>query len=281
MKPKTKFSHRKKRNTAFLYETLTKELTIAILNKDFNKKNNILKILKEFFSKDKILYRELEVYNCLCNSKELESNIAEKILTEAKKEYNKLPQDKIFTEQSKLLNSINKSVGTNVYSNFVPNYKNLASVFQIFSDNLKIKDRVLLEKEIIDLMCSSKEKIESKYLKPIDSIVVNSFVKKFNEKYDESLIKEQKQLLNKFISSFENSNLEFKYYLNEEIERLKINLKNILNLNVIKENKILLEKTQKLEDKLKEFSQNEINKKMIIELMKIQGFIFEATSDGN
>ena len=33
--------HNKKRNTAFIYETLTRELTKSIIEKDTDKKNNI------------------------------------------------------------------------------------------------------------------------------------------------------------------------------------------------------------------------------------------------
>ena len=48
--------HNKKRNTAFLFESITRELTKSIIQKDKEKKNKILVVLKEFFAKDKILY---------------------------------------------------------------------------------------------------------------------------------------------------------------------------------------------------------------------------------
>ena len=41
--------HNKKRNTAFIYEVLTKELTKAIANNDADKKTDIITILKEHF----------------------------------------------------------------------------------------------------------------------------------------------------------------------------------------------------------------------------------------
>ena len=45
-----KFSHNKKRNTAFIYEMLIMEFSRASINKDETKKQNILSILKEYFS---------------------------------------------------------------------------------------------------------------------------------------------------------------------------------------------------------------------------------------
>ncbi len=59
---KLKLKHNKKRNTAFLFESLTKELTKAIVNKDEKTKNIILSIMKEHFKKGSTLAKELDVY---------------------------------------------------------------------------------------------------------------------------------------------------------------------------------------------------------------------------
>ncbi len=57
-----KFNQNKKRNTAFIYVTLIMEFSKASINKQKERKQNILSILKEFFSKDKILKKDLEIY---------------------------------------------------------------------------------------------------------------------------------------------------------------------------------------------------------------------------
>jgi hypothetical protein len=62
---KLKLKHNKKRNTAFLFESLTKELTKAIVNKDEKTKQIILSVIKEHFKKGSILSKELDVYNLL------------------------------------------------------------------------------------------------------------------------------------------------------------------------------------------------------------------------
>ena len=58
MKPK----HNKKRNTAFLYEVLIRELTKSVVRRDHEKKKNIILILKEHFGVNSILYKELQLY---------------------------------------------------------------------------------------------------------------------------------------------------------------------------------------------------------------------------
>ena len=60
-----KLKHNKKRNTAFLYETLMRELTKSILSKDANNKRSLIKIIKEHFGKDSILIKELRLYKTL------------------------------------------------------------------------------------------------------------------------------------------------------------------------------------------------------------------------
>jgi hypothetical protein len=57
-----KFSHNKKRNTAFIFEILIKELTKSSINENQLRKAAIVDLLKEFFSKDKLLKKDLEIY---------------------------------------------------------------------------------------------------------------------------------------------------------------------------------------------------------------------------
>ena len=57
-----KLNHNKKRNTAFLYESLIAELTKNSLKNNKEMQEAIIKILKEYFGKTKILAKELKLY---------------------------------------------------------------------------------------------------------------------------------------------------------------------------------------------------------------------------
>ena len=50
-----KLKHNKKRNTAFVYEALVREVAKAVVRKDEKRKNLIVKIIKENFSSNNIL----------------------------------------------------------------------------------------------------------------------------------------------------------------------------------------------------------------------------------
>lgn len=267
--------HNKKRNTAFLYETLVKELTRIVIAKENNKKDIVVSILKEHFSKGKVLHNELSCYKAITECKNLKRNIAEKILSEAKTHYNSLSKDDIFKEQSKVINKINKNISPSLFSNFVPEYKQIATIAQIFNSSLPIKDKVLLEETILENMCKDIE--EKEKMVPVDNLVYKTFVKKFNEKYSDSLLREQKELLTNYLVSYSDNGLSLKVFLNEEIQRVKDSINECLELESIKNDKSMVKKTNLVLEKLEEFKKKEFDKKMLGEFLKIQYFVNEAT----
>ena len=82
-----KFKHNKKRNTAFLFEALVKELTKSIIENDQAKKKTTLSIIKEHFGKDSILSKELKIYKSLNKEDSLKKEVAERIIFEAKDQH--------------------------------------------------------------------------------------------------------------------------------------------------------------------------------------------------
>ena len=107
-----RLKHNKKRNTAFLYEVLTKEVAKTIVAKDLKKKESVLSLMKEFFSKGKILRQELELYKLLGESHGADLYFAERLIQETKREYESLDQEKIFEAQSDIIKVINKKFGS-------------------------------------------------------------------------------------------------------------------------------------------------------------------------
>ena len=144
-----KTRHNKKRNTAFVFEALVREVTKSIVAGNTSRKRKVVSIVKEHFSSGTLLNKELKCYKALLETKELDKYTAEKMIFQARAQYESLPQKQIFQEQSKLINDINKELGSSVFSNFVPNYKNYATVNQIFNTNTPLKSRVLLEREVL------------------------------------------------------------------------------------------------------------------------------------
>ena len=266
--------HNKKRNTAFIYETLSRELTKAIVDKNSSRKATVLTIIKEGFGGNTILAEELSLYKHLLETRNIHENLAERIMQETKSAYSKLDSTEIFDAQSRMIAAINKQLGQDVWSNFVPNFKSLASVSAIFNTKTPMKSKVLFEQAIVDAM-SAEQLTESGKMESLDNLTYNSFIKKFNEKYT-TLLKEQKDLLNQYITSFADDGFELRIYLNEELERLK-SLISDASQNTVEP--LISQKLTEVSEYLEEFRKREFTDNDLNKILKTQELVQELTQN--
>jgi len=263
-----KFRHNKKRNTAFLFESLVKELTKAVLSKDKERQSKIVKVVKEHFAVGTNLKTELELYRALHEVSGLEPDIANRLVAEVRRTHEKsVDGKKLYEEQSALIKKINKALSQDVYANFVPNYKNLATLAQMFSENTPIQEKVLLEQKIVNQVTANQEEKE---MVPIDNLVYKTFVEKFNEQYKGRLHEEQQGILTRYIYSMSDNGISLKVYLNEEIERLRKIIKKSLKLGEIKEDSRMFENTNKVLGVLDGFKEVQINETSLSKILQIQ-----------
>src|SRR3990167_5723450 len=97
-----KLKHNKRRNTAFLYEVLVKELAKAVFQKDIACQKTLKAALKEHFGPNTMLRKELRLYQELEQSVCDDSKLAERILNEAKVQHQQINKDQLQKEQSNL-----------------------------------------------------------------------------------------------------------------------------------------------------------------------------------
>ena len=268
-----KIKHNKKRNTAFVYEALVKEATVAILKNDSERRDRAIKIIKKHFKPGSVLRKDLDCYRSLYENQDLDRAMAEKILREVKLQKRFIDSSGLFKQQTKLIHDVNKEASPSVFGNFVPNYKSLATIMQIFSDKISPKNQVILENEIIQKMAVKSEKAGS--IEQIDGLVYRTFAAKFNEKYDNELLKEQKELLTYYISSFADNALELKMFLNDEIPRLKEQLEKAKELDEVKEDVEMFNKTQSVIERLNSFAEEDVNEGVLLTIMKTQELVKE------
>ena len=274
--PKNK--HNKKRNTAFLYEALLKEVTKTIISGDRKAKKTAISILKESFAPKTILSEELELYKTLLETKEMDNLAAEKIVFQVRQARNNLNESDIQEAQSRLISRVNKELSSSVYSNFVPNYKNIATVSQLFSTdegNANIKSGVLLEQKVVASMMQAVIAPDAPNMKPIVNLVFKSFVSKYNKEYSSGILSEQKELLNRYILSFSDNGVDVSIYLNEELGRLHGVLTDALASDEIKTDSTMVESTKRVISMIDGFRETPINKDLIEDVLKIQNLVSE------
>jgi len=138
-----------------------------------------------------------------------------------------------------------------------------------------MKSKVLFEQSIVDSMSAPIPLAETGKMDSLDNLAYNSFIKKFNNKYTD-LLKEQKDLLNQYITSFADEGFELRIYLNEELGRLKS------LISEASENTTETLITQKLEEvteylegfRKRDFTDEDLNK-----ILKTQELVQELTAN--
>lgn len=268
----------KKRNTGFVFEALIREATKAILAKDEPKRNKVVNTIKESFAPGTELRQELDCYKALASSESFDKPTAEKLVFEVKRDRTNIDNAKLIKEKNALVSRINKNISKDVFNNFVPNYKDLSTIARVFSVKTPTKERVLMESTLVsnltkDLMVESNEG-----LKHIDSLVVKTFVKNFNQQYDD-LLNEQRNLLQLYVTSVNDGQTTFKYFINEELHRIKQIVENSLTTEEVAQDSDMMSGTKRVLTLIEEMRELEINDKYLMKLMKLQKLASECEND--
>jgi hypothetical protein len=268
--------HNKKRNTAFLYELLVKQYAIASLQENKALCAEIKEVLSTFFRTGKPLARELSLYKNLYETNSIDGFTAMRLVQESYNAYQKLDLKTLFNEQTKLINWINKNVGQDAFDTFVPNYKTLATISQIFGGESDVKQKVILERKLVGTLVERPQQQKKAELQPIDNLVYRTVVQNFNKKYNESLNESQRRLIESYVMSISDGGLQFQMRLNEEIHRIREAITSYTSTNT--------ETAQKLQSVLQlieSFRKTPINEQVLEKVLKLQALVQEITDNGN
>jgi len=273
-----KNKHNKKRNTAFVFEALAREATVAIIKGDTERKAKVVSIVRKHFTGDSLLKKDLECYRSLYENQNLDQTTSKKIVEAVLAAKRLIDPDGLFKQQTEVINDINKELSPETFNNFVPNYKSLATIAKMFNTNSP-KQKVMLETKILEGMVSDTE---ISNLQPMDSITFTTFTKKFNEKYGDTLLREQKELLNQYISSFSNEELELKIYLNRELGRLKESLEKATEVEEVAADEEMINKTKLVKERLESLSsETTLTEATLFTILKTQELVKEIYDDGS
>ena len=260
-----KLKHNKKRNVAFIYEVLIKELSKATMTENKEQKNKIVNILKQYFSRGKILREELELYKSFEDIENIDRNLIQKIIFEARNQAYVLNEKKSYETKNQLISVINKNIGQESWNNFIKDYKKIATINQVVFSKESPKKQVFLEEKLVEMLTQTKE--EKKPFPNINKLTLKTFLEKFNKEYDNNLNENQKTLINHYITSYKDDGLELKTYLYNELDRLKEGLSTSSTLDS-KNDKI-----ERILKKIDDYSSRKVDKNMLSEVIKIQSLL--------
>ena len=235
MSSKTK--HSKIRNTGILFELLTRQITVDVLNND--KKGSAAKILKEFFNKKTQLGKEYELYRVLTVENYTSEIKANHLVDAVVKARQKLNNSQLKREKYNLIKEIKRNYDINdFFMARIPNYKINASIFKIFDSNSEgnpaseIDSRFTIVEHVTRKQKSVKKDDKrlvegyKKQEKDLRLLAYTILVEKFNKKYS-SLSQSQKKLLKEYINNISNTN-SLKEFIESETIKVKSKLQSFL-----------------------------------------------------
>lgn len=220
------FKHSKVKNIGVLFELLTRQITSDTLTN--NTKSPAIYIVKEFFAKNSILARELDLYKALQEQKYTSDNKAERFLDIVVTEYSKINRSKSKREKYNLVREIKKHYSLDDFFNSrVSNYRLNASIYKLlessFSNN-KPTHVMQCRSNIVEHITGSRTATKhssditlheySAQEKDIRLLSYKILLEKFNSKYGK-LNAKQKTLLREYIHNISNTSKLKKYVVSE------------------------------------------------------------------
>ena len=134
-----------------------------------------------------------------------------------------------------------------------------------------------MEQRVLEVLTSSSDP-KGDQLVPTDNLVVVNFIEKFNDQYD-TLLSEQKNLLNKYIFSFNNDDADFKVTMFEELKRIKTAVLDSLKSEEVSSDETMVSNSRKIIEQIESINVSNIGDKELKTVLKLQNLVNEYKSD--
>ena len=231
--------HSKIKNTGILFELLTRQITVDVLNDTENSK--AVSILKETFNPNSELGKEYELYKILTEKTYKTNEQANILLSAVIKSRRHLSNRKLRNEKYNLIKSVKENYNAaDFFNTRIPGYKLLASIYNVFEgESLKEKispveetdSKVTIIENITKVRRTKKTKHSiqddlNKQDKDLRLLTYQLLVDKFNKKYS-TLNENQRNLLKEYINNLSNTN-SLREFIDTEVIKIKKTLKSHL-----------------------------------------------------
>lgn len=196
----------KKRNALLVFEFLTKEASKRLVAGDSEGASTVINLMKEAFANGKELHKEYRLANAMLVAKVSSRNVAERVLSEAKKAACSLDENALEEEKTRLIAEIDRLVDAKgfVYEAQLPDYRIRSTIGTLIHDwRSSSPDFARLaqyEEQIVEHLSSQAADVQEDDEMEKMSIgerraLLSVMSRKLEEKWGNSLSREQKALL--------------------------------------------------------------------------------------
>lgn len=220
-----KSSHSKIKNTAIIFDLLTRQIVVDVMSEHADK-SKAINIIKEFFNKKDILNRELICYQALTTSHYNDADKAKYLVEAVLQNRKKIDARELKKAKYKLVKTIKENYDIEeFFKTSIPQYKIYAAIYRLFESldeeiNPKelVESRSLIFEHITEgLLTKKQEDTLTEILAQNEDLrktIYKTTIKKFNEKYS-SLTDKQKNLLKEYINNMVNTTKLADYIITE------------------------------------------------------------------
>ncbi len=217
--------HSKFKNSAIIFELLSRQLTSDVLT---GKQNESLSIIKKYFREGSELHNELILYHTLLESTKLREGLAVKLLDIILEKRKALDEKQLQLEKYRLIGELKRRYNLKDFFEVrLHNYRELASIYKIFESGTKSDTRDYIDNYsiVLESMTANKPALTEsigqfeKQNEDIKKLAFKLIIEKFNKKYT-NLNGKQKNLISKFITENTNSS-QFREYVYKEISTIQ------------------------------------------------------------
>ena len=279
--------HNKIKNTAFLYECLTRQITSDVLSN--NDPSPALAIVKEFFKPTTILGKELVLYKALTSKKLKNEGKINYLVDSVLRERAKLNYSEMRRAKYNLVKKITEKYDLkDFFRTRISNYRDIASVYKLFEiqhnsnpfEETEIRFVVMENLKEKDAPKSNKQSVVEKFQKESKDLRLLSYkilVDKFNQKYS-NLNESQRGLLQAYINNISNTST-LKDFMAEEIKKLK---NEILKIHPKIDDKVVSIKLKECLNVLKKLNKgNVVNEEQLVTMMRFYSLLDEINEAVN
>ena len=282
---KKKMKHNKIKNTGILFELLTRQIAVDLMESDNSK---AVDIVKKYFKTGTQLGKEYQLYKILAETKYNVESRAETLLEAVLDSRKKLNNTSIRREKYNLIKEIRKCYNEKDFFNTkINNYKVLASVYNLFqykeevAPDTYVSTKYTIVENITSTAKAHKTNRTYEYLKKQEKdlriLAYSTLVEKFNKKYS-NLTEKQKKLIKEYINNISNTN-KLREYVNSEVEEVKDTLKSQIKKVDDKVTQIKLTEVINQIDSLKKGKV--VSDKQVVSMMRYYQLIGEINNVAN
>ncbi len=251
-----KIKHSKYKNTGLIFELLVKQITADTLS---NQDSPAIKILKKFYTGKSSLVREYKLYDFILKNRGIDSQKAERIINTIVELSSKLDTTSLRKQKYELIKEVKKYYDLEEFFSIkVESYKPLAALYcllEVQNQPNCIDPEVLVENKttLLNHLTVKNNLVESKdelldeystYDKDLKLLTYKILLEKFNTRYSH-LLPEQKNILKEVITST-NSTIRLRKIVNEEVFRVRKEIRVLKETVTDEVTKIKLEEVLKL-----------------------------------